>query len=53
MADHIKGMIDTDDVVICLNDHQSGLFNVVQDVPVPDLRNYIIAMAKNVMDKFN
>lgn len=46
MAKHIKGLIDPDDVVMLLIDHQSGLFNVVQDVPVPDLRNYVIALAK-------
>lgn len=31
-----NGMIDTDDAVILLIDHQSGLFNTVRDVPVPD-----------------
>ena len=46
MAAVTKGMIDPDDVVMLLVDHQSGLFNVVQDIPVPDLRNNIIALAK-------
>jgi hypothetical protein len=27
-----NGMIDTDDAVILLIDHQSGLFNTVRDV---------------------
>ncbi len=39
-------MIAPDDVVVLLIDHQNGLFNTVQDVPVPDLRNYAIALAK-------
>lgn len=41
-----NGMIDPDDVVMLLIDHQSGLFNTVQDIPVPDLRNNAIALAK-------
>lgn len=41
-----NGMIDPDDVVMLLIDHQSGLFNTVQDMPVPDLRNNAIALAK-------
>ena len=41
-----NGMLDTDDSIILLIDHQSGLFNTVRDVPVPDLRNYVIAIAK-------
>lgn len=40
------GMIDPDDVVMLLIDHQSGLFNTVQDIPVPDLRHNAIALAK-------
>jgi len=39
-------MLDPDDAVILLIDHQSGLFNTVRDVPIPDLRNYVIAIAK-------
>ncbi len=39
-------MIDPEDVVMLLIDHQSGLFNTVKDLPVPDLRNYAIALAK-------
>lgn len=41
-----SGMLDPDDAVILLIDHQSGLFNTVRDVPIPDLRNYVIAIAK-------
>jgi len=41
-----NGMLDPDDVVMLLIDHQSGLFNTVRDLPVPDLRNYVIALAK-------
>jgi len=41
-----NGMLDPDDSVILLIDHQSGLFNTVRDVPVPDLRHYVTAIAK-------
>lgn len=41
-----NGMLDPDDTVMLLIDHQSGLFNTVVDLPVPDLRNYVIALAK-------
>lgn len=41
-----NGMLDPEDTVMLLIDHQSGLFNTVRDVPVPDLRNYVIALAK-------
>jgi nicotinamidase-related amidase len=41
-----NGLLDPDDSVLLLIDHQSGLFNTVRDVPVPDLRNYVIALAK-------
>lgn len=41
-----NGMLDPDDAVVLLIDHQSGLFNTVRDVPIPDLRNYVIAIAK-------
>ena len=43
-------MLDPDDSIILLIDHQSGLFNTVRDVPVPDLRNYVIAIAKAAAD---
>lgn len=41
-----NGMLDPDDSIMLLIDHQSGLFNTVRDLPVPDLRNYAIALAK-------
>ncbi len=41
-----NGMLDPEDSVMLLIDHQSGLFNTVRDVPVPDLRNCVIALAK-------
>lgn len=41
-----NGMIDPDDVLMLLIDHQSGLFNTVKDIPVADLRNNAIALAK-------
>lgn len=41
-----NGMLDPDDSVILLIDHQSGLFNTVRDLPIPDLRNYVTAIAK-------
>ncbi|MCI0400717.1 MAG: isochorismatase family protein [Acidobacteria bacterium] len=39
-------MINPDDVTMLLIDHQSGLFNLVKDIPVPDLRRNVIALAK-------
>jgi nicotinamidase-related amidase len=39
-------MIDPDDTAMLLIDHQSGLFNLVKDMPVVQLRNNIIALAK-------
>jgi len=39
-------MIDPDDAVMLLIDHQSGLFQLVKDMPVPDLRQNVIALAK-------
>lgn len=39
-------MIHPDDVVMLLIDHQSGLFNLVKDMPVPDLRRNVAALAK-------
>lgn len=41
-----KVMIDPKDVVMLLIDHQSGLFNLVNDMPVSQLRNNVIALAK-------
>ena len=39
-------MINPNDVTMLLIDHQSGLFNLVKDIPVPDLRRNVIALAK-------
>lgn len=39
-------MIDPDDVAMLLIDHQSGLFNLVKDMSVSQLRNNVIALAK-------
>ncbi|HHT9124951.1 MAG TPA: isochorismatase family protein [Candidatus Brocadiia bacterium] len=41
-----KAMINPNDVVMLLIDHQSGLFNLVKDMPVSQLRNNVIALAK-------
>lgn len=39
-------LIDTSDTVMLLLDHQSGLFQTVKDVPLTDLRNNVIMLAK-------
>jgi nicotinamidase-related amidase len=39
-------MIDVDDAVLLLIDHQSGLFQVVRDIDVPTLRAHVTALAK-------
>ncbi len=49
---HGKTMIDPKDSVLLLIDHQSGLFNLVKDMEVVDLRNHVIALAK-VATKLN
>lgn len=41
-----KAMINPKDAMILLIDHQSGLFNLVQDMPVADLRRNVAALAK-------
>ena len=41
-----KVMINPNDVTMLLIDHQSGLFNLVKDIPVPDLRRNVTALAK-------
>ena len=41
-----KVMINPADVVMLLIDHQSGLFNLVKDMPVSQLRNNVIALAR-------
>ena len=38
--------MNPNDVAMLLIDHQSGLFNLVKDMPVSQLRNNIIALAK-------
>jgi len=38
--------MDPKDVALLLIDHQSGLFNLVKDMPVAQLRNNVIALAK-------
>jgi nicotinamidase-related amidase len=39
-------MIDPDDAVMLLIDHQSGLFQLVRDVDQPALRSHVAALAK-------
>lgn len=39
-------LFDPNDAVILLLDHQTGLFQTVKDVPVAELRNNTIALAK-------
>lgn len=39
-------MINPDDTALLLIDHQSGLFNLVKDMSVWQLRNNVIALAK-------
>jgi nicotinamidase-related amidase len=46
MAKVAKGMIDPDDAVLLLIDHQSGLFQLVKDLDMLTLRNNVIALAK-------
>ncbi len=41
-----KWMIDPNDAVMLLIDHQSGLFQLVRDIEQPILRNNVIALAK-------
>lgn len=41
-----KWMIDPDDAVMLLIDHQSGLFQLVRDIDLPVLRSHAIALAK-------
>lgn len=42
----IKTMIDPDDAVMLLIDHQSGLFQLVRDIELPVLRSNATALAK-------
>ena len=46
MAKVTKGMIDPDDAVMLLIDHQSGLFQLVKDIDLLELRHNVIALAK-------
>ena len=39
-------MINPDDAIILLIDHQSGLFQLVKDMSVPELRRNVTALAK-------
>lgn len=41
-----KWMIDPQDAVMLLIDHQSGLFQLVRDMELPELRSNVIALAK-------
>jgi nicotinamidase-related amidase len=41
-----KWMIDADDAVLLLIDHQSGLFQLVRDIEYAELRNNVITLAK-------
>lgn len=41
-----RWMIDPDDAVMLLIDHQSGLFQLVQDIELSVLRSNVIALAK-------
>lgn len=46
MAKVAPGMIDPDDAVLLLIDHQSGLFQLVKDLDLLELRHNVIALAK-------
>src|SRR5262245_19285345 len=46
MSKTIKTMIDPDDAVMLLIDHQSGLFQVVKDIEQTTLRAHVTALAK-------
>lgn len=41
-----KRMIDPNDAVMLLIDHQSGLFQLVKDIDLPVLRSNVVALAK-------
>ncbi len=41
-----KPVIDLTDTAMLLIDHQSGLFQVVKDVDLPQLRANVVALAK-------
>lgn len=46
MAAANKWMIDPNDAVLLLIDHQSGLFQLVRDIDLPVLRSHATALAK-------
>ncbi|HFK5529581.1 TPA: isochorismatase family protein [Elizabethkingia anophelis] len=46
ITDKNKWMIDANDAVILLIDHQSGLFQLVRDMDQNVLRNHVIALTK-------
>ena len=46
MAELNKWMIDPDDAVLLLIDHQSGLFQLVRDIDQSTLRAHVCALAK-------
>lgn len=46
MAKANKWMIDPQDAVMLLIDHQSGLFQLVRDIELPVLRSHVTALAK-------
>src|SRR3954447_26440279 len=46
MTDTNKWMIDPDDAVLLLIDHQSGLFQLVRDMEYTTLRNNVTTLAK-------
>jgi nicotinamidase-related amidase len=46
MAEVNKWMIDPEDAVMLLIDHQSGLFQLVRDIELPILRAHVTALAK-------
>jgi nicotinamidase-related amidase len=46
MSDKNKWMIDPNDAVLLLIDHQSGLFQLVRDIDLPVLRSHATALAK-------
>jgi nicotinamidase-related amidase len=45
-VDKNRWMIDPDDAVLLLIDHQSGLFQLVRDIDQPVLRSHVCALAK-------
>lgn len=45
-VDKNRWMIDPDDAVMLLIDHQSGLFQLVRDIDQPVLRSHVAALAK-------